>query len=193
MIRHMDNDIRHNGKCKDKKLSMDELNRLSIDEYKTFPKYPVVLVLDNVRSLQNVGSVFRTADAFNVEKIYLCGITATPPHRDIHKTALGATESVQWEYFKETEAALVQLKEMKYTIIAVEQTEGSVYLQDLNINNESKIALIFGNEVKGVSNEVINLTDFCIEIPQFGTKHSLNVSVSAGIVTWEVIKKKGIN
>ena len=159
-----------------RKLLNEELNRLTTEEYKDAEKLPIVVVLDNVRSLNNIGSVFRTSDAFRLSKIYLCGITATPPHREIHKTALGAEESVDWEYFEETTDAVQALKNEGYTILSVEQVE-----------NRRKYAFIFGNEVKGVQQEVVDLSDDCIEIPQFGTKHSFNISVTAGIVLWQVI------
>lgn len=170
-----------------RKLLNEELNRLSAEEYKNARKLPIVVVLDNVRSLNNIGSVFRTSDAFRLEKIYLCGITATPPHREIHKTALGAEESVAWEYFEETTEIIHQLKEEGFIIVSVEQTENSLSLEDYTISRERKYAFIFGNEVKGVQQEVVDLSDQCLEIPQFGTKHSFNISVSAGIVLWEVI------
>lgn len=146
---------------------------------------PLILVLDNVRSLNNIGSIFRTADAFLVESIYLCGITATPPHRDIQKTALGATESVAWEYRKETEEVVDQLKKDGVKIISVEQVEGSISLQDFRLEAGSRYALVFGHEIHGVQQSVVDMSDSCIEIPQFGTKHSFNISVSAGIVLWE--------
>lgn len=166
-----------------RKLSMSELNRLSSGEYQQAAKMPVVVVLDNIRSLLNIGSFFRTADAFRIEAIYLCGITACPPHREIQKTALGATENVAWEYFATTTEALKKLREMKYFIASIEQTTESIQLN----NAELKIpmAFIFGNEVDGVSDEIIQLSDKVIEIPQFGTKHSLNVAVCGGIVLWQ--------
>jgi len=172
-----------------RKLDNDELNRLDVEAFKTAQKIPCIIVLDNVRSLNNVGSVFRTGDAFRVEAVFLCGITATPPHREIHKTALGATESVSWKYFADTEDAIGELKESGYKVFAIEQAEQSIGLESLCLNENQKTALIFGHEVKGVSQAVVDLSDACIEIPQFGTKHSLNVSVSAGIVIWEVFKK----
>lgn len=172
-----------------RKLKITELNRLTAKEFKTSQKHNVVVILDNVRSLNNVGSLFRTADAFKIEKIMLCGITATPPHNEIHKTALGAEDSMEWHYFKKTEEAVLQLKSQGYTIAAVEQVDKSILLTDFKANKENKYALIFGNEVKGVQQKVIDLCDISIEIPQFGTKHSLNVSVSAGIVLWEVVKE----
>jgi tRNA G18 (ribose-2'-O)-methylase SpoU len=145
--------------------------------------------MDNIRSLNNIGSIFRTGDAFLIEKVILCGISATPPHRDIHKTALGATESVDWEYYKDTEDALTRLKAEGYTIIAVEQAVDSVLLQEFKHSNGSSYAIIFGHEVKGISQEIMDMCDYCLEIPQFGTKHSFNVSVSAGIVLWEIFSK----
>lgn len=172
-----------------RKLKITELNRLSAEEFKSATKNKVIAVLDNVRSLHNVGSVFRTADAFCMEAVYLCGITATPPHNEIHKTALGAEESMHWHYFENTEDALLKLKSDGYTLIAIEQVEKSVMLTDFVPDSIQKYALVFGNEVKGVQQSVINLCDFCLEIPQYGTKHSLNVSVSAGIVIWEVTKR----
>ena len=167
-----------------RKLKNSELNRLSIPAYKKAGKLPLAVVLDNIRSLYNIGSVFRTSDAFLIEKIYLCGITACPPHRDIHKTALGATESVAWEYFKETRQAIMKLKDDGYRIIAVEQTDKSMELKDLKTEEGKKYALVFGHEIRGVDQHIIDLCDSSIEIPQFGTKHSLNISVSAGIVLW---------
>ncbi len=171
------------------KLKLEELGRLSIDEFREAPKLDVILLLDNVRSLHNVGSAFRTADAFRLEKIYLTGITGTPPHREIHKTALGATESVAWEYVAHPASAIMSLKEKKYKIIAVEQTTGSVPLQEFIPESEGKYCLVFGNEVSGVSEEAIALADTALEIPQAGTKHSLNISVCLGIVVWEFFKK----
>ena len=170
-----------------RKLLNEELNRLTTEEYKGAEKLPIVVVLDNVRSLNNIGSVFRTSDAFRLSKIYLCGITATPPHREIHKTALGAEESVDWAYFEETTDAVKELKNEGYTILSVEQAENSISLETFTITPGQKYAFVFGNEVKGVQQEVIDLSDNCIEIPQFGTKHSFNISVTAGIVLWQVI------
>ncbi|MCK9618277.1 MAG: RNA methyltransferase [Lentimicrobiaceae bacterium] len=169
-----------------RKLSTSELNRLSITDYKTFEKIPVVIVLDNIRSMHNTGSIFRTADAFCIEEIHLCGLTATPPHREIQKTALGATESVNWKYFAEPVDSIRILASEGYTIIAVEQAENSILLQNFSIDNISRIALVFGNEINGVSDGVMEIIDKCIEIPQFGTKHSFNVSISAGIVLWHI-------
>lgn len=172
-----------------RKLQNSELNRLTPEEFKETEKIPCIVVLDNVRSLNNIGSVFRTCDAFLVEEIFLCGITATPPHRDIHKTALGATETVKWQYFDETQAAVLNLKKSGYKIIAVEQVDESISLIDLEIDQNSRIALVFGHEINGVDENVVKIADACVEIPQHGTKHSLNISVCAGIVVWEVFKK----
>ena len=172
-----------------RKLANEELNRLSVEDFKKTNKTPLVIVLDNVRSLNNIGSVFRTADAFLLEKIYLCGITATPPHREIHKTALGATDSMDWEYVAETKDCVTQLKQAGYIIISVEQANESVLLQNFQPDfSDKKYALVFGNEVEGVQEAVVTLSDFCIEIPQFGTKHSLNIAVSVGMVVWEFCK-----
>jgi 23S rRNA (guanosine2251-2'-O)-methyltransferase len=172
-----------------RKLKLDELNRATVAEFKAGEKMPVVVVLDNVRSMHNIGSVFRTADGFAVEKICLCGITAQPPHREIEKTALGATQSINWVYYAGVLQAVEQLQAEGYQIIAVEQAENSIMLQDFNIVEGEKYALIFGNEVNGVSDEVMNVIDACIEIPQFGTKHSFNIVVSAGIVLWDLFSK----
>ena len=169
-----------------KKRSMEELNRLDVESFKKSEKLPVVMVLDNVRSMNNIGSVFRTCDAFLVEAVFLCGITARPPHKDIEKTALGATESVDWYYFESAKTAIEQLKTDGYKIYAVEQVENSIFLNQFTVGKTEKIALIFGNEVMGVEQEIINNCHGCIEIPQFGTKHSLNISVSAGIVLWQM-------
>ena len=166
---------------------MDELGRKSVDEFKQAPKNPVMVVLDNIRSMHNVGSVFRTADAFLAEGICLCGYTPQPPHRDIHKTALGATETVDWIYFATTKEALLALKERGYQLLAVEQAEGSISLEKFTYSTQ-KIAIVFGNEVEGVNAEVLTLCDGCIEIPQQGMKHSLNISVAAGIVLWEMVR-----
>jgi 23S rRNA (guanosine2251-2'-O)-methyltransferase len=170
-----------------RKLTMDELGRMSVDEFKQAPKNPVMVVLDNIRSMHNVGSVFRTADAFLAEGICLCGYTPQPPHRDIHKTALGATETVDWMYFPTTLEAVQALKERGYHIYAVEQTEGSTSLEKF-ISSDQKIAVVFGNEVEGVNAEILPLCDGYIEIPQLGMKHSLNISVAAGIVLWEIVR-----
>ncbi len=172
-----------------RKLKVTELNRLTPEAFKECKKIPLVVVLDHVRSLNNVGSVFRTADAFRVEAIYLCGITACPPNAEIHKTALGAEESVDWSYFKDTPEAVDKLRREGYTICAVEQAEGSVMLDRLRLNKDKKYAIIMGNEVKGVQQNVVDQCDICVEIPQYGTKHSLNVSVSAGIVIWDFFQK----
>ena len=174
------------------KRSMSELNRISIEEFKESEKLPLVVVLDNIRSQHNTGSVFRTADAFRVDGILLCGITATPPNREIQKTALGATESVSWKYHELTVEAIKELKSQGYIIIAAEQAVGSITPEEFKPVTGLKYALIFGNEVMGVEDEVMNLCDYCIEIPQTGTKHSLNVSVSAGILIWEIFKKYSI-
>lgn len=171
-----------------RKLKLEELGRISVEEFKASDKIPVVVVLDNIRSMHNIGSVFRTSDAFRIEKIYLCGITAKPPHKEIRKTALGATESVNWEYVEDTIELISKLKKENYRMIAVEQTENSKSLVDFELKVDEKYAVIFGNEVDGVQQEVVNLSDYCIEIPQEGTKHSLNVSVCAGIVLWEFFK-----
>ena len=168
-----------------RKLKITELNRISIEEFRRVEKMPLVVVLDHVRSLYNVGSVFRSSDAFRVEAIYLCGITATPPNAEIHKTALGAEDTVNWQYFKSTQEAVLQLKTAGYEIWSVEQVEGSVMLQNFKPDKKKHYAIILGNEVKGVQQEVVDMCDGCIEIPQFGTKHSLNVSVTAGILIWE--------
>jgi tRNA G18 (ribose-2'-O)-methylase SpoU len=172
-----------------KKLNTEELNRINIDEFKETQKTPIIVVLDNIRSLNNVGSVFRTSDAFLIEAIYLCGITAQPPHKDIHKTALGATESVEWKYFEDTKDAIKSLKDNNYLVASVEQTESSVKLQELKIDQQKKYAIVMGHEVKGVDQEVVNQSDFVIEIPQFGTKHSFNISVTTGIVLWEMFRQ----
>jgi 23S rRNA (guanosine2251-2'-O)-methyltransferase len=174
-----------------RKLLNDELDRLSLEEFKQVEKIPVWVVLDNVRSLNNIGSVFRTADAFRLEGIFLCGITATPPHREIHKTALGATESVQWEYWEETMEAISELKVKGCRILAVEQAEGAVRLDQIQLSGDQKYALVFGHEIRGVEQQVVDMSDLCIEIPQFGTKHSLNISVAAGIVIWELFRGLG--
>jgi tRNA G18 (ribose-2'-O)-methylase SpoU len=174
-----------------RKLSMDELNRLSVEEFKTADKNPIVLVLDNVRSLNNVGSAFRTADAFRAEKIFLCGITGRPPHRDIQKTALGATESVAWEYHEDTRELIKKIHHEGYKICALEQVTGSVPLNEFMPEPYRRYALVFGNEVFGVEEDVILDADHVLEIPQMGTKHSLNISVSIGIVLWDFINMIG--
>jgi tRNA G18 (ribose-2'-O)-methylase SpoU len=172
-----------------RKLRNHELGRLDPAAYKLADKHPVILVLDDIRSLHNVGSIFRTADAFRIDKIYLCGITGIPPHRDIRKTALGATESVEWEYREDILSLIEELKEKNIVTVSIEQAEGSIELADYYPSQEYKTALIFGNEVKGVHQEVVNRSDVCVEIPQYGTKHSFNVSVSVGIVLWEIVQK----
>ncbi|HBC79622.1 MAG TPA: RNA methyltransferase [Bacteroidales bacterium] len=176
-----------------RKLLNSELGRKSIEEYRSSEKSPFAIVLDNVRSFNNVGSVFRTADAFLTKKIVLCGITPKPPHRDIQKTALGATESVEWSYYEETTDAVAELKVEGYKIIGIEQAEGAVELQDLKIEPGQEYALVFGHEINGVSQKVIDMCDICAEIPQFGTKHSFNIAISAGIVLWELYKKGRCN
>lgn len=172
------------------KTTTENLGRLSIEEFKNTKKVPLVILLDNIRSLHNIGSVFRTSDAFSVQKIYLCGITACPPHREIHKTALGATESVDWEYVTSTKDLIPLLKKQGFKIVAVEQAQGSTLLQNYSWKQDNfcPLALVLGNEVEGVEQEVMNISDIAIEIPQMGTKHSLNVSVSAGVVIWELFK-----
>lgn len=183
----------HQPKQKDmKKLSMDELNRLSVDEFKKVEKIPLVIVLDNVRSLNNVGSAFRTSDAFLIEKIVLCGITGTPPHREIQKTALGATESVAWAYAENTLEAIQQLQDLGYSICAIEQVDSAIPLHQFDVDPQKKYALVFGNEVFGVDESVIKASDMVIEIPQLGTKHSLNISVTLGIVIWDFVTKMKI-
>jgi len=169
-----------------RKLLNKELGRKNIDQYRDALKSPFFVVLDNIRSHNNVGSVFRTADAFLTPKIFLCGITARPPHRDIQKTALGATESVEWVYYGSTADAIAELKSMGVRILAVEQAEGAVALQDVKIEKGQQYALVFGHEVNGVDQKIVDMCDMCIEIPQFGTKHSFNIAVSAGIVLWEL-------
>ena len=171
-----------------KKRKITEMNRLTVEEFKDEKKTPLVVVLDNVRSLHNVGSVFRTADAFLVEAVYLCGITSTPPHAEIHKTALGAENTVDWKHFEDTHVAMAELKAQGYTVFAIEQAEGSTLLPDLKLDATKKYAVILGNEVKGVQQSVVDACAGCIEIPQFGTKHSLKVSVTSGIIIWEFFK-----
>lgn len=171
-----------------RKLKNEELDRIDVEEFKKTKKSPIVIVLDNIRSLNNIGSVFRTADAFLIEAVYLCGITAQPPHRDIQKTALGATESVEWKYFKTTTEAIKELKKNNYIIASIEQAENAVMLNDFKPKGE-KHAVVFGNEVKGVEQTVIDQSDIVIEIPQHGTKHSLNISVSCGVVIWDLFNK----
>ncbi len=172
-----------------RKLKLDELNRLSTEEFKNAEKLPVIVVLDNIRSAANIGSVFRTCDAFLIEAIYLIGICATPPNRDIQKSALGATETVDWKHFDTIKDCIAALREQKCEVLTIEQSDNSVFLQDFNPEKDKKYALIFGNEVDGVSDFAIQYCDTCIEIPQFGTKHSLNISVSAGIVIWDFARK----
>ncbi|WP_438965954.1 RNA methyltransferase [Flavobacterium sp.] len=172
-----------------KKLANEELNRISKEEFKDADKTPIIIILDDIRSLHNIGSVFRTCDAFLIEKIYLCGITAIPPNKEIHKTALGATETVSWEYAKDVLEVVEKLKAKKVAIYSIEQVENSIMLNDFRPETNKKYALIFGNEVKGVQQEAINLSDGVIEIPQLGSKHSLNISVSAGIVIWDLFQK----
>lgn len=172
-----------------RKLKLEELGRISVEEFKSIDKHPVIVVLDNIRSAMNVGSIFRTADAFAIEKIIICGISAVPPNREISKTAIGATDSVDWEYISSIEDAVLGLKSNGYSIIGIEQTDNSIMLSKAPISNQ-KVAIIMGNEVDGISDEVLDKLDFCIEIPQFGTKHSLNVAVCAGIVLWEYTKNR---
>jgi tRNA G18 (ribose-2'-O)-methylase SpoU len=172
-----------------RKLKNSELDRLSVDEYKEIAKTPITVVLDNIRSCNNIGSVFRTSDALLIEKVILCGITATPPNKDIHKTALDAEKSVPWEYFEETEGAVNRLKESGYRVFAVEQVENSISLPNFIPEKDQKLALVFGNEVKGVQQLVVDICDGAIEIPQYGIKHSFNISVSAGIVLWDLVYK----
>lgn len=172
-----------------RKLKLEELGRPTLEEFKSKAKNPVVVVLDNIRSFNNVGSIFRTSDAFAVEQLILCGITPVPPHRDIQKTALGATESVEWHYYEKTIDAVNALKEKGYLIASIEQAESKTWLQDVQLSPTDKIALVFGNEIDGVEQEVINISDLVIEIPQYGTKHSINISVCCGVVVWEIVKK----
>jgi len=172
-----------------RKLRNNELGRISVSTFKKMTKTPIIVVLDNIRSLNNIGSVFRTSDAFLIEKIYLCGITAKPPHRDIHKTALGATESVEWEYKADTLTLVKELQSQGVKVAAIEQVENSIMLDKFIPNPIKRIAVVFGNEVKGVQQEVVSNADYCVEIPQKGTKHSLNISVSCGVVLWDLYKK----
>ncbi len=174
-----------------RKLKNSELNRKNIEQFKDSDKTPLIVILDSIRSLNNIGSVFRTSDAFLVEKIYLCGITATPPNKEIHKTALGATDSVNWEYSDKTITIVEKLKAENVEIISIEQAENAVMLDDFKAETNKKYAIIFGNEVKGVDQEIVSASDKVIEIPQYGTKHSLNISVSAGVVIWEMFKQLG--
>ena len=172
-----------------RKLKNNELGRISVDEFKTVQKTPLIVVLDNIRSLNNIGSVFRTSDAFLIEKIYLCGICATPPNKEIHKTALGATESVAWEYIEDTLILVEKLKAENVKVLAIEQAENSTKLNTFYPEENEKYAIVMGNEVKGVQQEVVNASDLCIEIPQLGTKHSLNISVTTGVVLWDLFQK----
>ena len=172
-----------------RKLRNNELGRITVDEYKNSPKTPLIVILDNIRSLNNIGSVFRTSDAFLIEKIYLCGFTATPPKKEIHKTALGATESVDWEYREDIFNLVLELQKDQVVVASIEQTEQSVMLNDFKQDAEKKLAVIFGNEVKGVQQAVVSASDVCIEIPQLGTKHSLNIAVSCGVVLWDLFLK----
>lgn len=172
-----------------RKLTMPELNRLSTEEFRLAGKFPLTVVLDDIRSQNNTGSVFRTCDAFLAEKICLCGITATPPHREIHKTALGAEESMHWQYYSSAAEAVLELKRQGYLVLALEHTTSSLPIQDYILPEGRKTALVFGNEIQGVCDEVLKLADACLEIPQFGTKHSINVSVAVGITLWEMLRK----
>lgn len=172
-----------------RKLKNSELERKQVQEFKQAPKTRLVVILDNIRSLNNIGSVFRTADAFLIEKVYLCGITAVPPHKDIHKTALGATESVNWEYAEDALELVHRLQDKGVHVIAVEQADKSTDLRDLELEQDITYAVVFGNEVKGVQQQVVSAADSCLEIPQYGTKHSLNIAVSCGIVLWEMYRK----
>ncbi len=172
-----------------RKLRNEELDRLSVEGIKAVDKNPLVIVLDNIRSMHNVGSAFRTADAFLCEKIVLCGITAQPPHREIHKSALGATDTVDWEYHENSMEAIELLRSKGYKIASIEQADQSISLENFNLKDDEKLVLVFGNEVKGVSEDVVKNSDYVIEIPQFGTKHSINVSVSIGVVIWDLISK----
>ncbi len=172
-----------------RKLRNNELGRITVDEFKQARKTPIIVILDNIRSLNNVGSVFRTSDAFLIEKIYLCGITATPPHKEIHKTALGATDSVDWEYAEDGLTLIKELQKQGVVVASIEQAEQSTMLDDFIPDVKKKIAVVFGNEVKGVEQEIVSASDICLEIPQKGTKHSLNISVSCGVVLWDLLNK----
>lgn len=172
-----------------RKLKNSELDRLSVADFKDTKKTPIIIVLDNIRSLNNIGSVFRTSDAFLIQKIYLCGITATPPHKDIHKTALGSTDTVDWEYAKNTLDVVAHLKTQDIKIVSIEQAEKATMLNNFTPEPDTTYALIFGNEVKGVAQDVVNNSDYVVEIPQYGTKHSLNIAVSCGIVVWDIFSK----
>ncbi len=176
-----------------RKLKNSELDRLSVDAFKSVEKTPLIIVLDNIRSLNNIGSVFRTSDAFLIEKIYLCGITAKPPHKDIHKTALGSTETVDWEYVENTLDLVEKLKAENVKVCSIEQAKNATMLNNFKVEANTKYALVFGNEVKGVAQDVVSNSDVVIEIPQFGTKHSLNISVSCGVVVWDVFSKLSAN
>ncbi|MFT7330352.1 MAG: 23S rRNA (guanosine2251-2'-O)-methyltransferase [Roseivirga sp.] len=172
-----------------RKLKNRELNRIDVEDFKKIEKTPLIVILDNIRSLNNIGSVFRTSDAFVIEKIYLCGITATPPNKEIHKTALGSTESIDWEYVEDTLSLVKKLKDLNIKIASIEQADNAMMLQEFVVEKDQKYAVVFGNEVKGVQQEVVSASDYCIEIPQYGTKHSLNISVSVGVVLWDIFKK----
>ena len=172
-----------------RKLKNNELGRISVDEFKQTEKTPIIVVLDNIRSLNNIGSVFRTSDAFLIEKIYLCGFTATPPNKEIHKTALGSTESVAWEHVEDTVELVEKLKKENVKVLAIEQADNSTMLNNFSVEKNQKYAVVFGNEVKGVQQTVVSAADNCIEIPQLGTKHSLNISVSCGVVLWDLFTK----
>jgi len=172
-----------------RKLLNEELDRLDVESFRKSSKIPVAVILDNVRSMNNTGSVFRTSDAFRISSIALCGITAVPPHKEIHKTALGATDSVDWKYFDQTSDAILQYRDAGFIICSVEQAEGSILLEEFPVEQNNKYALVFGHEIRGVDQLVVDASDHCIEIPQYGTKHSLNISVSAGIVLWEFFRK----
>ncbi|WP_459212738.1 RNA methyltransferase [Aquimarina rhabdastrellae] len=174
---------------KNRKLKNSELNRITVDEFKATAKTPIIVILDNIRSLNNIGSVFRTSDAFLIQKIYLCGITATPPHKDIQKTALGATDTVVWEHVEDSIALVDALQKDGVQVLAIEQAEDAVMLQDLKPQPDTTYAVVFGNEVKGVQQAIVSSSDAVIEIPQYGTKHSLNISVSAGVVLWDLFSK----
>ncbi len=176
-----------------RKLKNSELDRLSVEDFKEVKKTPLIIVLDNIRSLNNIGSVFRTSDAFLIEKIYLCGITATPPHKDIHKTALGSTDTVAWEYVEDTLALVENLKTEGVKVVSVEQAENATMLNNFTPNKQTTYALVFGNEVKGVAQKVVSVSDMVVEIPQYGTKHSLNISVSCGVVVWDLFSKLSKN
>jgi 23S rRNA (guanosine2251-2'-O)-methyltransferase len=178
-----------NNVATNRKLKNSELNRIDVAGYKSAGKTPLIIILDNIRSLNNVGSVFRTADSFLVEKVCLCGITATPPHREIQKTALGATESVDWQHYDTVDSCIQELKQNGYSILAIEQAENTVSLNDYKPSSNQKLAIVMGNEVNGVSQEAVDAADVCLEIPQYGTKHSLNISVCTGIVIWDLFNK----